>query len=256
MNSEAPLEIERDLVRWSRAKWVTIVLLVLAVQGAILFSPTHSTAPGREIAQEPSLSFVPAAVTSLEIFTLDDPKLFAAANRRGFSGSAWMLKAERSDPTDSPAPAPQFLSLDRSFGTRATERAEQLIPIGHMRPLPEPTQGIGTTVEVNNRSDVVFEGASDRSLVSIPPLPVQFGTDAVRSSTVQVLIDPDGIVFTARLLTASGSRTADNDALTLSKKARFTPLSSGSAGFDQMTVGKLIFDWYTLDHGATNGLKK
>jgi TonB family protein len=102
-------------------------------------------------------------------------------------------------------------------------------------------------------STLALEGdAQARGLLEKIDLPPQSHSDILESSVVQVLIDRDGMVVSARLLESSGSRKADQDAVALASKARFAPSITDFDGPSApISFGKLIFNWIALTSPST-----
>lgn len=249
------MEIERDLIRWSRVRWGLIVAAVLGAQGLLFLAnrqrPTPLPTPNTK---EPALSFVGDSTVIAEPLALEDPTLFASANPRGFSGAAWMIRNGSANNEAEALPAPAFLSLQEARGLREDGPRAQFTLVRHERPEPEPAATDAAPKErFWDRSELKADGP--RELRSAPTLPVQFARDVVRSSVVEVLIDADGTVFSARLQGSSGSKSADNDALSLARKVRFQPTLDGQTG-DRISLQELIFDWKALPPGATNPVKR
>jgi TonB family protein len=87
--------------------------------------------------------------------------------------------------------------------------------------------------------------------------PIQYWNDAVSQTVVEATVIPGGMVASARVLKSSGSKRADNDALTLARNARFESANQrGPEKPGSVEVGKLIFDWYALNFSQTNAVKR
>jgi TonB family protein len=84
-------------------------------------------------------------------------------------------------------------------------------------------------------------------------LPLQYHNDVLSPTVVEAMIDRDGLVISARLIENSGSPKADAEALALARRARFAPSRSGENIPDS---GKLIFEWFALNLGDTNNVKR
>jgi TonB family protein len=107
------------------------------------------------------------------------------------------------------------------------------------------------------QSVVQIEGdLAGRSLLSLPPLPIQQHNDILTNSIVQAGVNPSGYPESARLLSGSGSKKADQAALAMAKAARFAPLpgllAPGAVDRADLTWGKLIFQWFTVEWAQTN----
>jgi TonB family protein len=84
-------------------------------------------------------------------------------------------------------------------------------------------------------------------------VPLQHHNDVLSPTVVEAMIDRDGLVISARLIENSGSAKADADAMALARRARFAPKNSGEYIPDS---GKLIFEWFALNLGDTNNVKR
>src|SRR5688572_2165425 len=108
-------EIERDLVRWSRRKWIAAVVVVLLLQGALFLRLPKSIVPAsQEPGKQTSIRFAQGPSVPNELVQVQDPTLFAGANQLGFSGAAWIVKAPWKAPADPGLPPPQFLSYNEA----------------------------------------------------------------------------------------------------------------------------------------------
>jgi TonB family protein len=81
--------------------------------------------------------------------------------------------------------------------------------------------------------------------------------DTLPDSVVRVMVNAVGLVESATLLSSSGSREADTQALDLAKSAAWEPLRYGrderiadnASTFDW---GRLVFSWHTVPLVTTN----
>ncbi|HTG43065.1 MAG TPA: hypothetical protein VK633_00915, partial [Verrucomicrobiae bacterium] len=208
------LEIERDLIRWSRGQWMALIGLLLVLQGTLFWTASRTPENVRTVyPREPLLTFSRAPGNNSEWVLLQDPSLFAGANPRGFSGSAWMIKPPWAPPAEVTLPQKTYLSLPDTIQNDSTEAARRVLPLAHSRPLPEPSKPEPGAMKSEEHSRLFVEGLSNRSLITSMEVPIQYASDAVRASVVQVMVDSEGVVLSSRLLTSSGSKTADLDAL-------------------------------------------
>jgi TonB family protein len=102
-------------------------------------------------------------------------------------------------------------------------------------------------------SKLELSGFSERRLSTPLPLPVQFHSDVLDETIVEAMVGRDGFVISARIVENSGSTRVDQEALALSKRARFSPAKSKE---NVPEVGKLIFRWHTLHLSDTNNVKR
>ena len=248
-------EIERDLVRWNKPKWAGMVLFLIAVQVSLIYyvgrqpdvREVHPNLPRSSFSLNPGL---PGASPT------ENPLLFATAQWNGFSGAGWMNQPEAGNPTSESLPPPRLLSL---------HRAKDILP---ERPLPgspyslkyrlQPPSLAPAATSSSSTSQLSVQGSvATRGLAAPLDLPPQHHNDVIGSSSVQVGVDSDGTVISARLINSSGFRKADTDALALARQARFNPAPpvSGSEG-TEIDWGKLVFHWHALELGSTNTLKR
>jgi hypothetical protein len=243
-------EIERDLVRWNRGKWMAAVgfAFVLQVAGVIWGSKTGET----EVVypREPKVGFAEARD---EVVELENPFLFASANWNGFSGEAWLRKPAWEPPAPLRRVPARFLRFEeaREIGEDAVEENVAFVegrkPRAVFPPPPEVEQPEG------RRAELKVEGFGERRLKGSVELPEQYHNDVLTSSVVEALVGRDGLVISARVIEGSGSAKADGDALALAKRAVFAPVKNGEA---EPQTGKLIFEWFALDLSRTNNVKR
>jgi TonB family protein len=100
-------------------------------------------------------------------------------------------------------------------------------------------------------SRVRIDGFAKRRLLDLPKPPAQYATDAIRPTVVQSLVDADGVVLSTRVVESSGSRSIDNSAMDLARKAHFAPLPAEQR--EAVSIGKMTFEWQTLDASGING---
>ena len=248
-------EIERDLVRWGKRKWSAIIVFILGLHLGLIYWAGRPTEARRVYPKLPQFSFAteagPAGTAPAE-----NPLLFASAQWNGFSGSGWMQEPEMPNPVPEVLPPPRLLSHDRARDILPSpalpSRSYQIpyrIPPPSLVPGPAPAEGAST---------YVIEGNLEaRGLAAPLELPPQRHNDVIGSSVVQVGVDPDGTVLSARLIASSGFRQADADALAIARQARFKPAgpARGSEG-PNLDWGKLIFHWFALELSSTNTLKR
>jgi len=240
--------------KWSGQRWWTLIALVFAAHIGLIFAlgDRKPFAP-RPPAFAPSLRLT---VDYDELLALNDPTLFALPHREGFAGATWLripdLKYEPFHWTE----PPRLLALpvEKLGGAFAQfMRTNRLAPFElELKPVPQLTMPVAPApgLAVAARSTLrIGGGLAGRHLRNPPELPPQPWTDLLTNSVAQVLVNPDGNVISATLLGDSGSREADQLALKTAKSARFEPLRNGDA---QLTIGTLIFQWYTVP--ATNAL--
>ncbi len=250
---------------WSRPRWWWTIGGLLAAQVLLVFLfSNRAPISVRPLSRTPVFRLVaatPAEEHVREVLAVRDPTLFALVNARGFSGAAWL----QAPPAEyRPAPwtePPRLLSLEASALGRAFAQFIQTNLVateslaGQSEPLvipPRILQELAATQSV-----VQMEGdLARRPLRFLPSLPLQQHNDILTNSIVQIGVNPSGYPESARLLSGSGSKKADQEALAIAKAARFAPLpglpASGTVAGADLTWGKLFFQWFTIELAPTN----
>jgi hypothetical protein len=246
--------IERDLVRWRRGKWLAVVVFIFALQIGLFVWASQKDVQKRAVyPSEPRISFgSPARVLKQGSLELENPFLFAAASRQGFSGEAWLRAPSWPLPKVGRPLEPDYLELAEAREVNRQQDGNQgfaLVPArrtGAQLPQPEePTQS------AIRSSELRLDGFHGRTLVAPLVLPVQYHTDVLSSTVVEAMIGRDGFVISARIIENSGSAKADAEALALARRARLNPVNIGE---NVAVVGKLIFEWFALSLSHTNSV--
>lgn len=248
--------IDQDLVRWRRGKWIAVIASIFVLQLGVFIWASQKQVSARNLyPAEPKVAFAPPPTASdREWLELENPFLFVSASRKGFSGEAWLRHPKWTVPEPRQRPAASFLKLAEAkvLNPRIDSGQPFAVVQRHLTtplftapdlPSPRPTQV----------SDLQVQGFGGRSLTAPLPLPVQYHSDVLSSTVVEAIIDRDGVVISARVIQNSGSAKADADAFSLARRTRFTPAKSGE---NMPQVGKLIFQWFTLELGHTNNVKR
>jgi hypothetical protein len=248
--------IERDLVRWRRGKWLVMVLFIFGLQIALFVWASQKDVQKRAVyPSEPTIRLATAANElkrgSLE---MENPFLFAAASRHGFSGEAWLRTSEWPLPQVGRRVEPNYLGLAEARKVNRDQAADQAFTLLATRrtgaELPRPEEPARNGMRF---SELRVEGFDGRTLAAPLALPVQYHTDVLSSTVVEAIVGRDGLVISARIIENSGSPKADGDALALARKARFTPVNIGE---NIPVVGKLIFEWFALSLSHTNSVTR
>jgi TonB family protein len=248
---------------WPRRRWWIVVAFVFVVQLGLIFGLSDKKViQPRRAGSVPALQLMRGAAAGL--LSLSDPTLFALPHRQGFSGLAW-LNIPR-PPTNSFdwLQEPRWLRLsveglgavfDGSGGT------DNLIsPISPARPEPALTvTEVSPLSAVPAKSRLRLEdGLAGRQLITPIELPPEQHTDLLTDSVVQIVVDSEGRPISVPvLLSSSGSPTADQDALRLTRTARFNSVIRSGPGevtdpMANLAWGRMIFQWQTLPVSATN----
>ena len=242
-------------MRWRRGKWIAVIAIVFAVQlGLLIWGSQKQIMSRANYPTEPQVAFAIGGNTiDREWLEMENPFLFAAASQNGFSGEAWLRQPKWQAPEPKQRDEPKFLQGgeaqkviprpqgEQTFALVQRHRLRAVLPEPPAAPVPPP------------ESRLKLAAFNGRVLAAPMPLPLQYHTDVLSPSVVEAMIDRDGLVISARLIENSGSPKADADALALARRARFTPAKSGENIPDS---GKLIFEWFALNLGDTNNVKR
>jgi TonB family protein len=252
-----------ELRAWPRRRWWGTILLLLGVQVGLVFWLGDRSLPiPRQASTNPAVFL--ATELPNELLALNNPTLLAWANRRGFSGAAWLkippVNYQLTDWTEPPRwlPLPAD-DLGNSFHRFAQSNLPYPFPIADkLLPRFTPPEFPTPTTSLPTRSSLRVEGElAARHLLAQFNLPSWTNSDLLTNSIVQILVDAEGRTISATLLSGSGSKEADQCALKVAKTARFNSLRVSGPDRLAETVpslswGQLIFDWHTVPMPATN----
>lgn len=190
-----------------------------------------------------------------EIIALGDPTLFALPHAHDFSAKIWIQIPTPTAPDFRSHEPLHCLLLDsNNLGTALNNylltNAAALTPL-KFKPEPEvevPTVSVQAFFPTNSALQISGALAQRKLLASIA-VPTLALPDVIAPSRVQLLVLPDGTVFSAVLLEsclyADASIKPDQLALQLANAAQFAPA-------DQLMFGEMIFKWHTQPVAASN----
>ncbi len=246
---------------WSRTRWLTAFLLVMAAQTVVVFllsdrAPMVSRQPG------PSTTFrlvadAPPGSAAAELLSLEDPTLFALPDFRGFSGPAWMdARPLRHSSRDWNEPQ-RWLALPLAdLGATFAEFVRTNV-VGPLRladrPAPRLSDVAVSPVPLPVKSTFRIEGdLTKRELLSRVEVPSMSHSDVLTNTVVQVAVNRPGFVFFPPIvLGSSGSKAADERALDLAAAIRFKPVAPAdpvsSRNPSALTWGTIVFQWHTVE---------
>lgn len=247
MNAVAP-GLERV---WSRRQWLIFIGGTMAFQIALILVLSKRSFP--ESRREGTTTTVKLA-GPLYARADSDPTLFALANESGFSGRAWLRQPRPEHSLNDWQEAPRWLQMPLNRFTDEFRELARTNPVQSAAAVEQPPARI-VALELAAPS---APGASSlmpdptlarRGLNAMPSLPGWTSAEVLANSVVQVVVNAQGEVMSARLVSGSGMKPADQHALELASALRFKPLggelgkSSSNAG---LSVGNLTFRWQTL----------
>jgi len=254
--------VAQDSPTWSRIRWVLLILAMFGIHLGLVFFLSRQQ-DGLEPKRSDAGSFRLVAGTPQEALvsrglSLLNPALFGSASGQTFSGLAWIrhptLEFQLPSWTEPPAylqlpekvwfspPAPDSAAPENSF-------AEKLAPLTTLPKLDH----------LPPRSQLFIDQLpGGRPLVYAAEITVQPHTDILSSSLVEAAVDTHGAVISARLLSRSGSKKADEDALATSRLVRFRPVYPSdypSGKSPSVDCAILRFQWFTVGPEQGLGIK-
>jgi TonB family protein len=242
---------------WSRRRWMVTTGVICAIQLVLIF--LLSQRPVASVAKPaPAGSFRlaigPGEASRLgELPWLADAAEFALASAHGFSGPLWRHLPELAPRTLEWDEPPRWLTHAEAgwpeFAGSASFASPATVPMAEP-PAAAPYAPLAQPAAPAYPSRLLIEGGlHGRELAGKLDLPTWANADELQASTVEVLVNRNGAVLAATLLTSSGLEAADQSALQLARTAKFVPVDP-AAGGARLTWGRLIFFWQTRPPGA------
>src|SRR5579872_300719 len=264
---------------WPRRRWWGGVTLVFLLHlGLIFWFAERKSAGPAPLADGPKIYL--ASGQMAELSGLSDPTLLVLPNRHGFSGQAWLqAPVLEYHPVEWTEP-PRLLQLPvQQLGWTLGDYVRNSLsgPV-EVAAKPEPLLNTAEFVTIPDlmptQSTVSVEGElASRPLISVFALNSCQAPDILTNSIVQIAVDQEGRVASLPvLLSRSGSRDADNSALSLAKTARFQPIrrhslekpgaltpklnngnhTTATNAAPKLNWGRLVFNWHTIPMPSTN----
>jgi hypothetical protein len=233
---------------WGWRRWLAVILLLFAAQiGMVWWLSAPPPAP-RSLLHEPVVMALVdrhANERLLDSIAASDPALFALGSARGFSG-AWIgftpatpRPADWSEPDryagiDSNALGNAFRQYVQQNSSRPRVRPEKPVPA---------VAALQTPGHLFAAESVLTATGEIASRLPAAPvkLPAWPNAELLAPTTVQLLVNAEGMVLTARLLQSSGLAVADRLAMELAKGTQFQSVPVGRSA-----SGNLIFNWKTV----------
>ncbi len=239
-----------------KKKFLLLVVFTIVTHLALiyLFGAKKNFTP-RPVANVPQLQLAHAAE---ELIDLDNPALFAVPNARDFSAAVWQKNPTVTPPLFRYREDPRWLPLaPKNLGV-AFAQFMQTNRFGDFAPSFKPPPQFAVLVSsgasaLPQRTTLEISGAlAARKLLSAPALPALPLNDIIAPSTVQVLVDRSGNVFSAVLLpldnlleAAAHTERGDTNAVAIARGLRFAPAP-------QPTIGEIVFRWQTVPFPTAN----
>jgi TonB family protein len=239
-----------------------MVGLIFGVQLALIFW-LGDTSPIRSRPAAPALTLKLAGSTSAELLALRDPTLFALPRQQGVPTPA-RLTTPRPEPH--PFAWPERTNYPPLAINQPGAAFNRFVETNAFNPLPPPANPLPelTLPELPplaisaEHSTLRLEGSlARRELLTPLQLRSWQNAEILANSVVQIVVDAEGRPVSVTLLSGSGSKAADQQALELASAARFEPLGRTPAGTaltaaGQLGWGRMIFRWHTLPLRPTN----
>ena len=244
-----------------RFHWGWWVAVVFALQGGGLWwLSRNTTAPRPSANPAPLLLANTNSAGLLEALALEDPTAFARPNPNGFSGPSLRPgtmphQPHRWQPPEIDIPYPTNLltgPIDSILKTNLGDSANAFV-----KPMPKIMVLNVPPLEMQTASRLEVAGdLAGRNLLSSPKLQTWNHTTLLRSTRVQVMVNPGGQVFSVVRLGGSGHAPADAMALALARRAilfaKATNAPAAPLDLSSFTTGDLIFHWHTNPLTVTN----
>lgn len=248
---------------WTRVRWMASWLAAFGVIVGfiVLLSRPVSTSPENSSGRISMLLDYPLDEAALDQLAVADPALFVLPNARGFSG-AWMEQSNFTHRLSRWEPPDRWLQMESNevgvplFSLLSSNRpsvftvGRKIIP-DLRTPLPRPL-----LVETNSLLELSAVLTNRLSSNTLPARLREWNApDVLRPSAVQVMVNPAGLVLTARILERSGWPRADENALALARSMRFAPTGvevTNLLTISNLITGTLTFHWATRASAVTN----
>lgn len=250
---------------WSPRRWISSILAVFVLQTLILmYLSRHQGDDPPSVPLRTSLHLAADPWTSQQLALLQtyrDPTLFALPNVNSFSGAGWL----KFRPTEhhflewhEPPPWLELAEEDLgdSFHQYIDQSASTPMRIAD-KPL-SPRQGTELLIPSLPLLEQSFMhlagGLAGLVLREEPRLRSWHHSEILSNTSVRVVIDPRGHVFSVTLAATSGLADADRYALNMAQTARFihppAPDSPRRGDPNQpgsdLDWGWMVFHWHTL----------
>jgi hypothetical protein len=249
---------------WPRQRFLGAVAAVFLLQLGLVFLLGDRPATGRAVTRAFAVSLPQAgAVKGPPGQINEDPALFALANYRGFSGSAWLKPPRVEHRYYEWSLPPHYLGLDRAglgqdFVRYVQQQsAAQRMDMEKTMPVMDFPVMEGASLPLPVASRLVFTGPlAQRHHLEVPPLPDWRESRVLKPSVLLLGVDRAGFVRNATLIGESGLKEADAAALTATRRIRFEPLpepasSSSPARALELMFGQAMFYWQTTGSNHT-----
>ena len=186
-----------------------------------------------------------------------DPALFAVAHRSGFSARASLVRSAGAPALTSLMEPPSWLQgsvglFDPVSGTEGIRDGGQRSGFTTVERPSSDFSNLGTASGTSGVTVVRLSGGlARRAILRGATAPVLASPQVVRSSVVQLGVDGDGFVHSARLLDSSGWAAADQEALKHARRMRFQH-ETGTNRTAVLDWGNVAFPWQISGAASTD----
>jgi len=247
---------------WSRRRWWGMVGLIFGGQLVLIFW-LGETSPIRPRPAAPAFTLKLAGSASAQLLALHDPTLFVLPHQQEVLAPTWLRTPQPEfhsfawpEPANNPLLA--IGQLGAGFNRLAETNPFSSLPLP-ATPLPELTLPELPPLAISTPHSMLrLEwDLGGRQLLTPLELRSWPNPDILTNSVVQIVVDAEGRPASVTLLSGSGSKAADQQALEQANAARFEPLSRNLAEptlnpAAQLTWGRMIFQWHTVPLPLTN----
>ena len=247
---------------WSRRRWWGMVGLIFGGQLVLIFW-LGETSPIRSRPAAPALTLKLAGSASAQLLALHDPTLFVLPHQQEVLAPTWLRPPQPEfhsfawpEPTNNP-----LLAIDQlgaGFNRLVETNPFNSLPLP-AKPLSEVTLPELPPLAISPPHSMLRLEWDQGGRQLLTPLELRSwqNPDILTNSVVQIVVDAEGRPASVTLLSGSGSKAADQQALEQANAARFEPLSRNLAEpalnpAAQLTWGRMIFQWHTVPLPLTN----
>lgn len=254
---------------WSRARWAGAALLVFAGQVTAVWLLGERGGVGARVEPARFRVTLPqqdgrglGALAGVSPF---DPTLMALPHPAGFSGTAWMNPPPPAYAFPGRKDEPRWLDpAVAEFGARMADYLgtnTAMLLAGVPLHQPQLTRAGGGDSPLRTRSIVRVEGEiSRRGVLELPQPPSLVSSSLLPDTAVEIWVNREGLVVTARLADTTAATNPDRraaalEALRLARKAIFAPVNRGASprlSDEELAAGRLVFQWHTTPPPPAN----
>lgn len=241
-----------SLIKLPESRWLVLALAIFALHIIFILLLSKTPAPTTHLHKPFTIVMRDdLSIGADEFYDLNSPVLFAMADRRGFSGYAWLKLLKQNHNYYEFKDAPKWLSPFSDLLGNEISKLLTNIAITHnigFHRLPEPEVQFSIQIQgptPPTYTEIEFdEKLLARGIEFVPPLPTITHTDVIAATVTRVIVDSRGYVLSSAIISESGYKPADILALDLAKSVKFKPIDMGFDKNGSLTIGNITFKWY------------